>query len=81
LLDRALVLDEKQLPHREFIEMQIRANLVVHIHQGGHKAIASAGKFTRLLQNSPRNHFAILPTAFQAVGRKLYRVVLELERL
>jgi hypothetical protein len=42
-LDRALVFDEKQLSDDEFIEMQIRANLVVPIHQGGHRAIASAG--------------------------------------
>jgi hypothetical protein len=57
LLDRALVLDEKQLSHDEFIEMQIRANLVVHIHHGVHKAVAFAGKFSHLLQNS---HGAIL---------------------
>jgi hypothetical protein len=43
LLDRALVLDEKQLPDDEFIEMQIRANLVVHIHQWTHRAIPSGG--------------------------------------
>jgi hypothetical protein len=40
--NRALVLDEKQLAHREFIEVQIRANRIVHIHHRGHKAVASA---------------------------------------
>jgi hypothetical protein len=68
LLDRAFVLDEKQFSDREFIEMQIRANRLVSIHHGDHKAIASAGKFTHLLQNSPRNHLALLQVAFQALG-------------
>ena len=34
LIERALVLDEKQFPYREFIEMQIFANRVVRIHHG-----------------------------------------------
>jgi hypothetical protein len=36
LLDRALVLDEQQFPHNEFIEMQVVANRLVHIHHRDH---------------------------------------------
>jgi len=42
--------DEKQLPHREFIEMQIRATHDVRIQHRVDKAIASAGKFTSLAE-------------------------------
>ena len=59
LAQSGTVLDEKQL-RAKFIETQIRANHVIHIHRGDHKDIPSAGKFTYLLRNSPCNYLALL---------------------
>ena len=56
LLDQTLVLDEKQLSDDEFIEMQIRVNLVVAIHQGCQSHCVRR-QFTHLLAKLTRRHF------------------------